>query len=114
MRPYRQTTSPGAIVLNEQTHRARDLDALLAHIEELTTPTPVKRTTGSEPEHARAFRRRFVHTLNDLDLSPLCGITVEIANGNVIIKAETHRAAEILLRVLEQHADHHYWRSARW
>ena len=113
MRPYRQTQARSS-TLTQTDPRPKHLDEILARIDELVSPIGLEEAHRLEVERLELFRTRFAHTLIDLDLAPASGVTVAVMNGTIAIRTGNRRAAELLLRVLDYHADHHRWGSARW
>jgi hypothetical protein len=69
---------------------------------------PVANDNADDEAHRlELFRQRFVNTLIDLEIPAACGVTVAIDKNRIVIRTKDRRAAEVLLRVLERHADHH-------
>jgi hypothetical protein len=96
-----------------RTDRSQTLDELLAHIDELISPVSIEHALVQERAQLALFRQRLVNTLIDLDMAPATGICVADDNGKIVIRTKNRRAAELLLRVLEHHADHHRLGTAR-
>jgi hypothetical protein len=114
MRPYRQT-QPERNVIEPTDHSLEsELDAILSRIDELISPVSIDKARRDATHHLELFRHRFANALNDLELSPACGVIVAVQDGKIVIRTKSRRAAEILLRVLEHHADHHRWGSGRF
>jgi hypothetical protein len=97
--------------LTQTDPRPKHLDDILARIDALVSPIAIEEAHRLEVERLELFRKRIEHTLIDLDLGPASGIIVVPMDGSIAIRTKNRRAAELLLRVLDYHADHHRWRS---